>query len=108
MQIHVESVKNGKSVRLRFPTPDDLFKTEIVELSTDFLTDKKRDTVERDAKSFLDQLQNNDDFKGAVAKVQAALQNVGAFVIPTGGTFFLRDALFNDEGDLLLKAAYNG
>ncbi|KAK0634071.1 hypothetical protein B0T14DRAFT_508336 [Immersiella caudata] len=108
IQIHIESVKDGQNMRLRFPTPDDLFKTEITELSSDFLTDQKRDTVEREAKSFLDQLKNSKDFKSAVANVQAALQNVGAFVVPTGGTFFLRDPLFNDEGDLVLKAAYDG
>ncbi|KAK5651182.1 hypothetical protein OQA88_12730 [Cercophora sp. LCS_1] len=108
IQIHIESIKDGQNMRLRFPTPDDLFTTKIVEVSSDFLTDQKRDTVEREAKSFLNQLRESDDFKGAVVNVQAALQNVGAFVMPTGGTFFLRDALFNDEGDLVVKAAYNG
>lgn len=93
-------------MRLRLPTPSNLFKSEVREFSTNFIG--KKSTIQNEAKSYTRLLKDHKDFKTAVSRIQDAIQEMDAFVIPSGGTFFLRDALFNDECDLLLKASYNG
>ncbi|PGH15923.1 hypothetical protein AJ79_02090 [Helicocarpus griseus UAMH5409] len=40
--------------------------------------------------------------------LQKALSNSAKFVIPGGGTFFYKDPIFNNHGDVLIEAEYNG
>ncbi|KAF1836045.1 hypothetical protein BDW02DRAFT_256150 [Decorospora gaudefroyi] len=106
IHISIESVEDGQNMTMCFPTPDNLFTSTIDKFDTNFIG--KRGTIEREAKSWLNNMKGSRDFNDGVANIQKALQKVGAFVVPTGGTLFLRDALFNDECDLMLKAFYNG
>lgn len=106
IHIYIESVKDGQNVKMRFPTPDDLFTSKLDKFDTNFIG--KKATIENEAKSWLNHMRTSSDFNNAVSSIQKALEKVGAFVVPTGGTLFLRDGLFNDECDLMLKASYNG
>ncbi|KAF8243632.1 hypothetical protein K440DRAFT_561107, partial [Wilcoxina mikolae CBS 423.85] len=51
---------------------------------------------------------NNAPFAQAEEQLQNALRSTARFVVPGGGTFFYKNPIFNDNGDLLIEIGYNG
>jgi hypothetical protein len=46
---------------------------------------------------------------GQVAQdVQTKLATTARFVVPGGGTFFYKDPIFNNNGDVMIESRYNG
>ena len=41
-------------------------------------------------------------------ELQTTLSSTARFVIPGGGTFFYKDPIFNNNGDVMIEAQYNG
>jgi hypothetical protein len=46
---------------------------------------------------------------GQVAsEVQASLASTARFVVPGGGTFFYKNPIFNNNGNVMIESRYNG
>jgi hypothetical protein len=41
-------------------------------------------------------------------QLQSNLSSASRFVVPGGGTFFYKDPIFNNNGDVLIEAEYDG
>ncbi|KZF24923.1 hypothetical protein L228DRAFT_280214 [Xylona heveae TC161] len=44
----------------------------------------------------------------AARELQTALSSTARFVVPGGGTFFYKNPIFNNNGDVMIEAQYNG